>query len=288
MTLEAYNAIAASARQRIEAGWKCTDAERAILGLVNDLSYELGQSLAVVPCLSDFAAALGVHKSTVSRAVRSALKKGYLLIVKRRDETLYGICMDTPADAAPTGEQESRESARRRLVELNENRLQGQADSNGQQRLPGIFESEEISAPAQAFAAMLQQDLEDRAESPPPPRAAPEPSAMPAPLRQCHVTTTDMDARLSRLQDTMAIARETAADPPAFRRAAPSTATSHEQQWQEMSRGLSGDGASGTFYLPLFTYEGLTIIQSASRYIFVSACDDGSGEGRAALLVHQS
>lgn len=50
----------------------------------------------------------------------------------------------------------------------------------------------------------------------------------------------------------------------------------------------SDDGTSGTFYLPLFTFEGLSIIQSASRYISVSACDDGSGEGRAAMLVHQS
>lgn len=240
MTLEAYNAIAASAHQRIEVGWKCTDAERAILGLVTELSYELGQSLAVVPCLSDFAAALGVHKSTISRAVRSALKKGYLLIVKRRDETLYGICMDTPADAAPAGAQESRESARKRLVELNQNRLQGQADSNGQQRLPGIFESEELDAPAQAFAAMLQQDLQTAVESPlSAPQTAPVPSA-PPPRHQCHATSSEIDDRLTRLRDTMDLAREAPADPPPVRRT-PMGSASYEQQWLEMSRGLNGD-----------------------------------------------
>lgn len=240
MTLEAYNAIAASAHQRIEEGWKCTDAERAILGLVNELSYELGQSLAVVPCLSDFAAALGVHKSTISRAVRSALKKGYLLIVKRRDETLYGICMDTPADTAPTGEQENRESARRRLLALNENRLQGQADSNGQQRLPGIFESEEINAPAHALAALLQQDLQTAVESPPSaPRATPVPSA-PPPRHQCLATSSEIDDRLTRLRDTMDLAREAPADSLPSRRSVASS-TSYDQQWLEMSRGLTGD-----------------------------------------------
>lgn len=48
------------------------------------------------------------------------------------------------------------------------------------------------------------------------------------------------------------------------------------------------DGTSGIFNVPLFAFSGSTIIQSASRFIYVSACDDGSGEGRAALIVHQS
>lgn len=155
MMTETYQVLAECAHRRIGQEWACTEAERAVLSLVNDLSFCLGQSLALVPCLADFAAVTGLHKSTISRAIRSALKKGYLMIVKRRDETLYAVCTDTAGTVA-TEEGQDREAAKERLVQLNETRLQGQADGNGQQRLPGILPSEEIAAPAAAFAAMLE------------------------------------------------------------------------------------------------------------------------------------
>lgn len=241
MTLETYKALADLAFKRIEQDWTCTDAERAVLNLVNELSFVLGQSLALIPCLGDFAAATGLHKSTISRAVRSALKKGYLQIVRRRDEILYSVCTDTPANTpSPDGAEESKESAIHRLVKLNEERLQGKSDGNGQQRLPGIFESEELHAPAQAFAAMLQQDLQAAVgTSLSPPAAAPAPPA-PAPMRQCHVTISEIDDRLSRLRDSMDLAREAPTAPAPVRRSSVTSQT-YEQQWLEMSRGLSGD-----------------------------------------------
>ncbi|WP_395736306.1 hypothetical protein [Prosthecobacter sp.] len=168
MTDETYSALASCARRRIEQEWSCTAAERAVLQLVTDLSLDLGQTWAFVPCLSDFAAVLGIHKSTVSRALRSALKKGFLLVLKRREETLYCICTETRGDAAAPDESKGRE-ARARLVELNQTRLQGRADPDGQQRIPGILPSEETAAPARAFAAMIEE---------------PEPSSSKVPLHE--------------------------------------------------------------------------------------------------------
>jgi hypothetical protein len=155
MTRDAYEAMAGCARRRIAGEWVCTDAERAVLGLVNELSYALGQSFALVPCLGDFAAVIGMHKSTVSRAIRSALKKGFLIIMKRRDETLYSVCLETPGTVA-TGAAVNSDAAKKRLVTLNENRLQGMADGNGQGRLPGILPNEEADAPVRAFGVMME------------------------------------------------------------------------------------------------------------------------------------
>lgn len=156
MTSATYTALADCARRRIEQEWTCTAAERAVLQLIADLSFGLGQTWAYVPCLADFAAVLGVHKSTVCRALRGARKKGYLEILQRRDETLYTLCTQTRGEAAD-GAQDEAAAVRRRLVELNQARLQGQADPDGQARLPGVLPSEETGAPAAAFSAMMEE-----------------------------------------------------------------------------------------------------------------------------------
>jgi hypothetical protein len=156
MTSETYMALAGCARKRIEQEWSCSAAERSVLQLVADLSFELGQTWALVPCLGDFAAVLGVHKSTVSRALRSALKKGFVLVLKRREETLYSICTETRGTATPADAQQG-EAVRSRLVKLNQTRLQGLADADGQQRLPGVLPSEEVEAPGRAFVAMMEE-----------------------------------------------------------------------------------------------------------------------------------
>lgn len=151
---DTYTALEECARRRIGAEWECSDAERAVLLLINELSHALGQSWALVPTVSQLAQALGIHRSTAGRAIRSAVAKGYLQILHRRDETLYSICTETPGAAV---QDAARHAARERLLELNRNREQGGADGNGQQRLPGIFPSEEVAAPAAAFGAMLEQ-----------------------------------------------------------------------------------------------------------------------------------
>lgn len=53
---------------------------------------------------------------------------------------------------------------------------------------------------------------------------------------------------------------------------------------------VPGDSpGSGTFYIPLFQYEGVRVIsQSATRHMRVAACDDGSGDGKVLLNVLQS
>lgn len=155
MTNDTYIALGACARKRIEHEWSCSSAERAILQFITDLSFDLGQTWAYVPCLSDFAAVLDIHKSTVSRALRSALKKGFLLVLKRQDETLYSICTETRGNAVPADATKAAE-VRARLVAMNQTRLQGHADPDGQQRLIGVLPSEETAAPARAFEAMIE------------------------------------------------------------------------------------------------------------------------------------
>lgn len=237
MTQDAYTALADFAFKRIEQDWICTDAERAVLILVNELSFVLGQSFALIPCLADFAAATGLHKSTISRAVRSALKKRYLQILKRGDEILYSLWTETPANApSMEGAEESKESAMQRLVKLNEERLQGKSDGNGQQRLPGIFESEETGAPAAAFAAMMAQEDPTLSSAPAPAAQRPQ-SLSTAPTAQ------DVEERLSRLSQGMEEARErqeTVSTPRPV--ASVVTASSkREVEWEEASRGLKGD-----------------------------------------------
>lgn len=172
---ETYTALAECARRRIEVEWSCTTAEGAVLHLITELSFDLGQTWALVPGLADFAAVLGVHKSTISRALRTALKKGYLLVLRRRDETLYSVCTETRGDGAASS---CDGQVKARLVEMNKNRRAGTADADGQQRLPGVLPSEEIEAPARAFAAILETPPEPSAAVPretiesPTPRAA--------------------------------------------------------------------------------------------------------------------
>ena len=150
---ETYTALKACALSRIEAEWHCGDTERCLLRLIVELSYGLGQSWCVVPNLADFAKACGTHKSTVSRALRAAVQKGYLQILSRRHETLYCVLTATREVQDDLQEQEA---ARARLVEMNLTRLRGQADVDGQARLPGVFENEETAAPAAAFSALVE------------------------------------------------------------------------------------------------------------------------------------
>jgi DNA-binding MarR family transcriptional regulator len=152
---ETYQQLHDCATRRIDLEWICTAAESELLKLIAELSYGLGQSWCVVPCLADFAAACGIHKSTASRALRSAVQKGYVQILQRQAETLYMVCTTTPANRE-AHEAESREFARARLRRMNETRDQGRADADGQHRLPGVFAGEEIEAPAAAFEAMME------------------------------------------------------------------------------------------------------------------------------------
>lgn len=231
MTKEAYDAIAECARRRIGHEWNCTDGERAVLSLVNELSNDLGQSLALVPCLGDFAAITGVHKSTISRAIRSALKKGYIEILRRKDETLYRVCIETPGEASTNANNDGA-AVRARLVQLNQSRLQGTADVSGQQRLPGILQNEETEAPARAFSAML-----DRIDSAPPVLAATPPPTIARPPQP--EPQPDPEDRLARLQRTMEERRANSgsSDPKEQSRAA---STDREAQWAQASTGLQG------------------------------------------------
>lgn len=219
---DTYTALEECARRRIGAEWECSDAERAVLLLINELSHALGQSWALVPTVSQLAQALGIHRSTAGRAIRSAVAKGYLQILHRRDETLYSICTETPG--APV-QDAARQAARERLLELNRNREQGRADGNGQQRLPGIFPSEEVAAPAAAFGAMLEQ--ESMAAVPHGTPSAPRPSTT--------VSPSTPGGHAQRIEAALQRIAQNPASDTAPRRAA----GKYDAKWADMTRGLT-------------------------------------------------
>lgn len=242
MITETYTALAACARRRLAGEWDCTAAERDLLTLITELSFDLQQTWAAVPCLADFAAVLGLHKSTICRALRSARQKGYLLVMLRRDETLYSISTETRGNASETPGKASQVKAR--LIEINRVRAGGTADINGQQRIPGVLPSEETEAPAKAFAALLE---ETTSATPPPSRVAPEDDD----------TETDAEfrTRLERMVLTMEAQRQ---DQPAAsfdsrfrphasipaetpRSPSPAEAQTFDEQMRTLCRGLRGD-----------------------------------------------
>lgn len=230
---ETYTALAETGRRRIAEEWQCTTAEADLLSLICDLSLSIGQSWCVVPCLTDFAQACGIHKSTASRALRSCVNKGYLQILSRKDETLYGLLVTT-REESPKAKNTDRTDARTKLVTMNKGRLQGCADANGQQRIPGVFESEEIDAPAVAFQVMVEQP------------AALKEAASPDPLDRLLATMRQREnppAETSKPSPQPAARQAPRPQPsatqaPRQERAEPG---SYSAQWQEMTKNLSDD-----------------------------------------------
>ncbi len=236
MITETYTALAACARRRLSGEWDCTAAERDLLTLITELSFDLQQTWAAVPCLADFAAVLGLHKSTISRALRSARQKGYLLVMLRREETLYSISTETRGNATETPGKASQVKAR--LIEINRLRAGGTADITGQQRLPGVLPSEETEAPAKAFAALLEE-----------PTPATSPPSRVAPESDDTETDAEFRTRLERMVLTMEAKRqeESPSSPSSDSRltphASPTTdeAQIFDQQMHTLCRGLRGD-----------------------------------------------
>lgn len=230
---ETYTALAETGRRRIADEWQCTTAEADLLSLICDLSFSIGQSWCVVPCLTDFAQACGIHKSTASRALRACVNKGYLQILSRKDETLYGLIVTT-REESPKTKNSDRSDARTKLVTINKGRLQGCADANGQQRIPGVFESEELEAPAVAFQVMVEQP------------EAPKAAATPDPLDRLLATmrqreTPTAETPKPALQPAAMQAprpQPSATQAPRQERAEPG---SYAAQWQEMTKNLGDD-----------------------------------------------
>lgn len=230
MITETYTALAACARRRLAGEWDCTAAERDLLTLITELSFDLQQTWAAVPCLADFAAVLGIHKSTVCRALRSARQKGYLLVMLRREETLYSLSTETRGNAPETPGKASQVKAR--LLHINRLRAGGTADLDGQQRIPGVLPSEETEAPAKAFAAILE---EPTSATPPPSHVAPEDDD----------TETDAEfrTRLERMVLTMEAQRQEPLSPAVQvpRSPSPSEAQTFDEQMKALCRGLRGE-----------------------------------------------
>gem|GEM_PF-5769930 len=162
MTAEAYGALAETAERRLALEWDCPKAMRAILSLIVRLSYGERRSWACIPNLGDVVAVTGYHKSTVSRALRGAVKRRYLMTAKFGEENLYQVCTATRGAAAEGRgaegvEDASRAAALARLVEIQRRRAGGEADADGQMRMPEFFASEEVETPAAAFEAMMEQ-----------------------------------------------------------------------------------------------------------------------------------
>ncbi len=231
---ETYIALANCARSRIAQEWQCHGAERDLLALIVELSFALGQSWAVVPCLADFAEACSMHKSTASRALRAAVAKGHLEILQRQGETLYRICTETKAEPDPQA-RAKQQTARERLVKLNQARFQGTADADGQGRIPGVFESEEMEAPAAAFDAITEAENVPRGTK-----------------HLVSPAVSVVESKLESLMRTMNSRRDPEAVPPGARPGGgmptsvpPPPVTSRmevgnvDSQWQEMTRGLS-------------------------------------------------
>lgn len=239
VTSETYNALAECARRRLEHEWDCTDAEHALLSFITELSFDLGQTWAHVPCLADFAAVLGLHKSTICRALRSARKKGFLLILMRRDETLYSICTETRGSTAEESGADLARLTRARLVEMNKNRLQGKADADGQQRIPGILPSEEVEAPARAFEALLEatNEVEGATKSVPCETKTP-PASQAQSGDEDDETDAEFQARLERMTRTMEQQRGDPVIPPA---PPGSDRQRLDEEMSRLCRGLKGE-----------------------------------------------
>lgn len=249
MTCETYTALAACARRRIESEWSCSNSERDLLMLITELSFDLAQTWAMIPSLADFAAVLGVHKSTICRTLRSARQKGFLLVLMRRDETLYSVCTETRGTPHEI-EDDHAAKTKTRLVEMNKTRRAGTADADGQQRLPGVLPSEEVEAPARAFAAMVESSFAEATENKDKePKSVPC-ETIPAPTTRTNVGVDDDDetdaefhARLERMTRSMEKAR---GDVPATQSSPPSIppsrqeCQSHAAKMDKLCRGLKG------------------------------------------------
>lgn len=239
MITETYTALADCARRRLAGEWDCTAAERDLLTLITELSFDLQQTWAAVPCLADFAAVLGLHKSTICRALRSARQKGYLLVMLRRDETLYSISTETRGNAPETPGNGSQVKAK--LVQINRVRAAGTADVDGQQRLPGVLPSEETEAPAKAFSALLEVPAPSASASPPAPR--------PMSGGDDDETDAEFQTRLERMVLTMESKRGDPHPAPAFapevprspRHLTPLEAQTFDDQMKTLCRGLRDD-----------------------------------------------
>ncbi|MBK8037727.1 MAG: hypothetical protein IPK22_11415 [Verrucomicrobiaceae bacterium] len=234
---ETYTALAACARRRLSGEWECTAAERDLLTLITELSFDLAQTWAAVPCLADFAAVLGLHKSTVCRALRTAREKGFLLVMLRRDETLYSICTETRGNASERPGEASQVKAR--LLDINRVRAAGSADVDGQQRLPGVLPSEETEAPAKAFAAMMEVP-EPSASAPPP---APHPMSGGDDNETDNETDAEFKTRLERMVLTMESKRQDPVSPAlevprSPRDRSPLEAQTFDDQMKMLCRGL--------------------------------------------------
>lgn len=241
MTCETYTALAACARRRIDSEWSCSNSERDLLMLITELSFDLAQTWAMIPSLADFAAVLGVHKSTICRTLRSARKKGFLLVLMRRDETLYSVCTETrgtPHEA----EDDRAAKTKARLVEMNKNRRAGTADADGQGRLLGVLPSEEVEAPARAFAALVEDFSKE-------PKSVPC-ETIPTQATRANVGVDDDDetdaefhARLERMTRSMEQAR---GEVPATQSSPPSIPPSRQEcqslaaEMDKLCRGLKG------------------------------------------------
>lgn len=240
MITETYQALAACARRRLAGEWDCTPAERDMLTLITELSFDLSQTWAAVPSLADFAAVLGIHKSTVCRALRSARQKGFLLVMLRRDETLYSLCTETRGTATTTPGEAMQVKAR--LVEMNRVRAGGTSDVDGQQRLPGVLPSEETEAPAKAFSALMEvpEPIPNVSRG-----TIQSPATRPPPDDEDKETDAEFRARLERMVLTMEEQRGDSpmpavpADSPRSRRdISPLEAQSFDEQMARLCRGL--------------------------------------------------
>ena len=260
MTKDAYKALTDCAFRRIEREWECNESERAVLHLVNELSFALEQTWAAIAKLSDFGEALGYHKSSISRAIRSASRKGYLAVTKFRDETLYTVCIQTKGQSV--AEDDTRAAAKKRLIEQQMRRLKGTGDLDGQIRLPGILPNEEVEVPSKAFEAMLEEIAMETAA---PPAAAtttttttttttPAGESVPRgteslvrPRSVEAVEEEDLSVKLERLARTQAAIRgEDLSVPANFDQPAARPATSSEKvrldaQMAQFCRGLTGE-----------------------------------------------
>lgn len=147
-----YQLLLEASISRIEREWSLVDSQRCVMRAIAALSFGEGQSWALIPCQAKLATALRLHKATVSRAISSCIRLGILERFERQHETLYRV---RPNASLPRNGSDASDAAMRDLHELQRTRLQGKAEANGQLRIDGILESEELEMPADAFEASM-------------------------------------------------------------------------------------------------------------------------------------
>lgn len=159
-------AAAAVARERMAVA-RLTRSESMVLDALLRLSLEAGRTLALVPTQTMLGVALGLHRTDVSRTLSALVRRGAVLRIQARGDTMYGVI---PAGIEPAGrsaaapDPEAAAGAWADLERMNRDRDRGVL-ADGQRLLPDLL-------PTTAGHADMERAVWVASQAPPRPPAA--------------------------------------------------------------------------------------------------------------------